>query len=385
MTLSGDGTITGLVAGGLPNATVTADDLAAGAALNNAPDSVGFRNRIINGGMVIDQRNAGASVSVDNTNAYTVDRWQAIDATTGVFTVQQDTSAPEGFNYSAKVTVTTADASLTTTEQAYFRQVIEGYNIADLGWGTANAKTVTLSFWVRSSLTGTFGGTINNNAFNRAYPFTYAISSTDTWEYKTVTISGDTSGTWETTTSRGIIVIFSLGGGPDRLATAGAWASSNYSGATGQVNPIGTLNATWYITGVQLEAGSVATPFERRPYGTELALCQRYYYRITPGDQLLFSLSFGRDANRVFGFVNFPTSMRVAPSSLEQTGTASDYRQVNQVSGTESVCSSVPTFGSANNTYSQVIFNFSGSITTGFGGLIASNSANAFLGWSAEL
>jgi len=235
--------------------------------------------------MRIDQRNAGASVSVTNTNPYTIDRWQAIgQSSDGVYSVQQDSSAPVGFNYSAKITITTADASIGATQQYLFRQLIEGYNVADLNWGTANAKTVTLSFWVRSSVTGTFGASIRNAAVNRAYPFTYSISDADTWEQKTVTITGDTTGTWEKTTSTGLEVVFSLGSGADRLDTAGAWVAANRTGVTGQTNLIATNGATWYITGVQLEAGSVATSFERRHYGQELALCQRYFEKVGFGD-----------------------------------------------------------------------------------------------------
>jgi hypothetical protein len=234
-----------------------------------------FRNRIINGDMRIDQRNAGAAVTTGGS--YPVDRFAIVNVTDGAFSAQQDSSAPTGFVNSIKVTTTTADATLTAAQNLNFAQLIEGTNVADLAWGSANARTVTLSFWVRSSLTGTFGGSLRNNGGARSYPFTYSISVADTWEYKSVTIPGDTSGTWLTTTGIGLNVTFGLGAGPDRSGTAGAWAGANYVSATGAVSVIGTLNATWYVTGVQLETGSVATPFERRPFGTELMLCQRYY------------------------------------------------------------------------------------------------------------
>ncbi len=237
----------------------------------------GFRNRLINGNMVIDQRNAGASVTLNDTSLYTLDRWYATEDTDGGMTLQQVSTAPAGFTNSIKITTTTADASLAAGQFCRLVQAVEGYNMADLGWGTASAQSVTLSFWVRSSLTGTFGGAFRNNAGNRSYPFTYSISAADTWEYKTITVAGDTSGTWLTTNGVGVQVQFGLGVGSTYSGTAGAWASSYLLSATGAVSVIGTLNATWYITGVQLEAGSVATPFERRPYGTELALCQRYY------------------------------------------------------------------------------------------------------------
>jgi len=240
-----------------------------------AATGFGFKNRIINGDMRIDQRNAGASVTFDGS--FPVDRMRMGINADGAFSAQQDSSAPVGFTNSVKVTTTTADGTLTGTQNLQFSQRIEGTNVADLGWGTASAAPVTLSFWVRSSLTGTFGGSLRNSDGTRSYPYTYTISVADTWEYKTVTIAGDTSGTWLTTTGIGLIVFFGLGVGPDRSGTAGVWAGTNYFSATGAVSVIGTLNATWYITGVQLEKGSTATSFDYRPYGTELALCQRYY------------------------------------------------------------------------------------------------------------
>jgi len=238
-------------------------------------NSLGVRNLIINGDMRIDQRNAGSAVTANGN--FPVDRFQIFNSTDGAFSAQQDSSAPTGFVNSLKFTTTTADGTLTTTQATQFQQRIEGFNFANLGWGTASAKTVTISFWVRSSLTGTFGGSLRNNAQDRSYPFTYVISVADTWEYKTVTVAGDTSGTWLTNNSVGCRLTFGLGGGPDVSGTASAWAGANYSNTTGAVSVIGTLNATWYITGVQLEVGDTATPFEHRPYDMELARCMRYF------------------------------------------------------------------------------------------------------------
>jgi hypothetical protein len=240
--------------------------------------SPGFRNRIINGGMTIDQRNAGAAITA---SGFVVDRFASAFVNDGAFSAQQDSSAPAGFTNSVKCTTTTADASLSASQYWLFRQRIEGYNVADLDFGTANAKTVTLSFWVRSSLTGTFGGSIMNSAANRAYPFTYTISVADTWEQKSVTIAGDTSGTWLKTNGLGMVVVWSLGIGSNYQSTANAWAAGEYYGTSSSTSVIGTLNATWYVTGVQLEVGSTATSFDYRPYGTEFNLCARYYYRST--------------------------------------------------------------------------------------------------------
>jgi len=241
----------------------------------------GFKNRIINGGMVIDQRNAGASVTV-SSNQYTLDRFRSLASGGGAYSVVQSSTAPTGFSTSMLMTVTTTDTPLAATDYYVLRQSIEGYNIADLQWGTASAATVTLSFWVRSSVTGTFGGSLNNDSA-RAYPFTYTINAANTFEQKTITIAGDTSGTWNKTNGLGINVEISLGAGSSLLATAGAWTTPSTSpptSATGSTNLMATNGATFYITGVQLEKGSTATSFDYRPYGTELALCQRYYEQV---------------------------------------------------------------------------------------------------------
>jgi len=245
---------------------------------NAVTPSVNMKNRIINGAMVIDQRNAGASVS---GNAYPVDRFQVIVSQSSKLTAQQNAGSvtpPAGFtNY---VGITSSSAySVISSDYFAIRQFIEGFNIADLGWGSANAKTVTLSFWVRSSLTGTFGGALQNSAQTRAYPYSYTISAANTWEYKTITIAGDTTGTWLTNNGQGIGLYFSLGTGSVSLGTAGAWAASSALAPTGETSVVGTNGATFYITGVQLEVGSTATSFDYRPYGTELTLCQRYFQK----------------------------------------------------------------------------------------------------------
>ena len=238
-----------------------------------------FRNRIINGAMVIDQRNAGASVSNINGIVYSVDRWLTQGSVASKFTAQQNAGSvtpPVGF---ANYLGITSSSAYSVSSGDYFSigQKIEGYNIADLGWGTANAKTITVSFWVYSSLTGTFGAVIQNNTVNRTYPFTYSIPVANTWTQISVPVAGDTAGTWATTNSSGIFLQFGLGVGSTYSGTAGSWSSNNYVSATGATSVVGTNGATFYITGVQLEVGSSATGYEYRPYGTELALCQRYY------------------------------------------------------------------------------------------------------------
>ena len=241
----------------------------------------GFKNRIINGAMVIDQRNAGASVTPAN-NQYLVDRWQAAANVASKFSVQQSTTTATGFVNSMLATSLSA-YTIGASELCALRQSIEGLNVADLGWGTANAQTVTVSFWVRSSLTGTFGGSIMNSAADRSYPFTYTISTANTFEYKTVTIAGDTSGTWLKTNGIGLSILFGLGVGSTFSGTAGAWAGASYYGATGATSVVGTSGATFYVTGVQLEKGSTATSFDYRSYSTELGMCQRYYEKLPTG------------------------------------------------------------------------------------------------------
>jgi hypothetical protein len=272
-----------------------------------APISSVMRNRIINGQMVIDQRNAGASVTMSNSVIYLVDRWWSFEDTDGSMTAQQSSVAPAGFTNSLLCTTTSADTSLGATQRVVIAQNIEGFNTADLGWGTADAKTVTLSFWVRSSLTGTFGGVVKNQATNRSYPFTYTINAANTWEFETITIAGDTTGTWLTNNSTGIQLNFGLGVGSTYSGTAGAWAGSDFNSATGATSVVGTNGATFYITGVQLEKGTQATSFEYRQYGTELALCQRYYGTAS------VNISNGA-ADTWYGYWAFKSSMRTAPT-----------------------------------------------------------------------
>ena len=242
-----------------------------------------FKNRIINGDMRIDQRNAGAS-STPALATYLVDRFQTEISVVSKFTYGQNLNSvtpPVGFsNY---LGCQTASAySVGATDYFLLEQKIEGFNTADLGWGTANAKTVTLSFWAYSSLTGTFGGNLQNNAANRFYPFSYSIPTANTWTQISITIAGDTTGTWVgATNGLGLMVRWSQGTGSTYLGTAGSWGSTVYLGVTGQQQQVGTASATFYITGVQLEVGSSATGFEYVNYTTQLVMCQRYYESLT--------------------------------------------------------------------------------------------------------
>jgi hypothetical protein len=243
------------------------------------PNSSFLRNRIINGDMRIDQRNAGASVTPAAGATYLVDRFALIAAQSSKLSAQQDAGAitpPTGFTNYLGFTSLSAYSTLSAD---YFtaQHTVEGFNISDFAWGTAAATSVTLSFFVRSSLTGTFGGSVYNSAANRSYPFTYAISASNTWEYKQIAIPGDTAGTWLPNSGAGIRINWGLGVGTTDSGPAGSWAGALYRSATGATSVVGTNGATFYITGVQLEVGTAATPFERRQFGQELALCQRYY------------------------------------------------------------------------------------------------------------
>jgi hypothetical protein len=247
-----------------------------------AGNATNFKNRIINGNYLIDQYNGGASIT-PTSGQYVIDRWFWQQSVTGKFTFQQNAGSvtpPAGYTNYAGYTVATA---YTVTSSDYFihQQKIEGLNVSDLAWGTANAQTITLSFWVRSSLTGTFGGALLNSAANRDYVFSYTINSANTWEQKSITITGDTTGTWLTTNGIGIWLRLSLGAGSAYIGAPGSWQTTAYLAPTGQVNVAGTSGATFYITGVQLEVGSSATGFDYRDITTETALCKRYARKLT--------------------------------------------------------------------------------------------------------
>jgi len=295
-----------------------------------AGDATMMKNRIINGAMVIDQRNSGASITANNA-AYPVDRFRMDCTQSSKGNCQQTPSATEtgyatrvaaGFTNYFAFTSTSA-YSVSSSDEFTITQNIEGYNIADLAWGTANAKTVTLSFLAYSSLTGTFGGSLQNSSNTRSYPFSYTISSANTWTTVSVTISGETSGTWLSTNGIGMRIFFSLGCGSTYSGTAGSWASSDIRSVTGATSVVGTNGATFYITGVQLEVGSSATGYEYRQYQQELALCQRYYYLGSPASSSLGI--FGRNYATATGYTyplnyNFPVTMRAIPT-ITVTGT----------------------------------------------------------------
>ncbi len=350
-----------------------------------SPNSAVFRNRIINGAMVIDQRNAGASVTPTN-GQYLVDRWYAGLTQASKYTVQQDAGAvtpPTGFTDYLGVTSSSA-YSILASDAFFIAQAIEGFNVADLGWGTANARTVTLSFWVRSSLTGTFGGALRNSANNRSYPFSYTISSSNTWEQKSITVAGDTSGTWLTNNGVGISLFFGLGVGSNFSGTAGAWNGNLNTSATGATSVVGTNGATFYITGVQLEVGSTATSFDYRPYGTEFQLCQRYFYKniCTTGGSAntpLVPMGWSYNTTNIYIPVIFPVPMRGTP-----TFSRNGCRTYNPTLGSINITAA--SIADASNISTNVDFAVSSGLTANYGYWVSPITVSTdFIAFSAEL
>ena len=308
--ITGVGTVTfdagGVTFSGSPNlgnAAITS--------INSGPIS-GTRNKILNGEMRLDQRNAGGSVTPTDSQ-YTLDRYQCWLSQSSKLSVQRSSTVPVGFTNSILITSLSA-LSVGSNDEHGITQKIEGYNISDLNWGATDAKPITLSFWVRSSLSGSFGGMIGNGSLSRIYPFSYTINSPNNWEYKTITIPGETTGTWTKDETWGMAVHFQFGVGSNRTGSAGSWISGNTNirGVNGQTNLLATNGATWNMTGLQLELGSVSTPFERRSYGLELSLCQRYF------EQIDF-------AQRYAGYSGYLTAFSLLNFPFKQTKRTTSY------------------------------------------------------------
>ena len=356
--------------------------------LSQVPNaSLAFKNRIINGDMRIDQRNNGASVANPNGGLYTLDRWSIYGTQTSRFNCQQNAGSvtpPTGFiNY---LGVTSSSAySVTSTDIFSVRHIVEGLNCADLAWGTSSASAVTLSFWVRSSITGTFGGAFTNSSQNRSYPFTYTISAANTWEQKSIVIPGDTTGTWLTTNGKGIDIFFSLGTGSTYSGTAGSWSGNTFYSATGATSVVGTNGATFYITGVQLEKGSTATSFDYRPYGTELALCRRYYARFgqntngTAGDSAALTMAQW-SGNSAYAAQWYQVSMRAAPSFSYSAN--SDFTLLSN--GATRTPSSIVQQG-ASSDRCEIRVDVSVSVTGGDSSWLRISGTNGFMAWDSEL
>ncbi len=343
----------------------------------NPTGSMGFRNRIINGDMRIDQRNSGGAVT-PTAGTYTVDRWEFYITQASKVTFQQNAGSvtpPAGFtNYLGFTVGAAANVTVGAADLFLVDQYIEGYNVTDLGWGAAGAKAVTLTFWVRSSLTGTFGGALTNSGNTRSYPFTYTISAANTWEQKVLNIAGDTSGTWNTTNGTGLGVRLSIGTGSTYLGAAGSWAGAGYFGATGQTQLVQTNSATFYVTGVQLQAGTFtsAPEFERLDYGRQLIQCQRYFERLDNGNGVI------RNSTVAFGQYSYKVEKRATPV-ITITGTANVY--VNNNGDALVTAFSVD---KSNTTGFRALFTSSG-MTAGYGAYFDLQNGSQSILSSAEL
>jgi hypothetical protein len=368
---------------GLPTTALTGAITEANGGTGTTTGYYGFKNRLINGAMVIDQRNAGASVSA-SAGGYTLDRWLIEISQVNKFTYQQNAGSvtpPAGFSNYLGIT-SSSSYSISAGDYFLLEQRIEGFNTADLDFGKSTAKTITLSFWVRSSLTGTFGGVLQNSAGNRSYPFTYTISSANTWTQISITVAGDTSGTWiGATNGVGLVVYFGLGVGSTYSGAAGSWAGATYFSATGATSVVGTNGATFYITGVQLEKGSTATSFDYRPYGTELQLCQRYYWQAINGNNQELTVGWYYSTTQISLVMNMPVPMRTGPTLSQVTGTG--YFTIFS-SNTSDAFNSL-TIENAGTTMVSLLNSTQVSGTAGTAGLVRATNASSYLGFTAEL
>jgi len=390
ITINGSGTVTGLAVGGLPDGTVDAGTLATDSVTAvKIPDTVesslksGRKNLIINGGMTVAQR--GTSITVSNSNwLYLMDRFQFDEngSTSAILDVTQSTDAPEGFGYSLKMTATTADAALASADGLRLQHRIEAKDLQSLAHGTSTAKPVTLSFWVKSKTTGTNGIWVYKNDSSRQTSFSYTINAADTWEYKTITIPADTSSTINNDNGEGLRVSWYLAAGTDFNSgtLASSWESTTSANrAVGQVNNFAATSDYWAITGVQLELGSVATDFEHRSYGEELALCQRYYQKHISGD--LYT-GFGyTHKDRIYGY-RYIKPMRIPPTlSYSALGHFSIRNVNNTVIGTPTAI----THSRPGSQFTNLQFTHASIVSTSAYHIVANGTSNAWIAFDAEL
>ena len=312
------------------------------AALIGSQSALSNKNMLINGSQIVAQR-ATSATGKTASGYYTCDRWQQLISSAGTWTFTQDTSVPsgEGFAYSYKWDCTTADGSLASGDYLIHRQNIEGQNLQQLSYGVSGAKSVTLSFWVKSNKTGTYVCELRKGDDSKHIGRTYVISSANTWEYKTVTFSGDTAAALVNTNATGIKVHFWLAAGSSYTSGTlpASWASNTAANqAVGQtVNLADSTSNEWLITGVQLEVGEQATPFEHaRSYGEELAACQRYYFS-GDGPQMW---NFTGGSMAVAIPFDFPVNMRSAPTVTDTNSSARGSIGVNGFSAYKNSISS---------------------------------------------
>lgn len=346
------------------------------------------RNLIYNGAMQVAQR--GTSIANITANGYhTTDRWITWLTSLGTWTQSVENDAPtgSGFSKSLKMLCTTADAAPSASDQLSIRQLLEGQDLQRIAKGTASAQQLTLSFWVKSNVTGTYIVEAYDTDNGRQISASYTISASATWEKKTITLPADTTGAFDNDNAASLVLLWWLSAGSN--FTSGTlnttWdTGTNANRVVGQTNLAANTNNYWQITGVQLETGPVATEFEFEPYGVTLAKCQRYYYKMYPNAaDRTFGLAFNRNTTLAQAFIAFPNTMRIAPTALETTGTASDYQVVYLTTG--ATCNAVPFFDGGSSHGSDLYFQVSSGLTAGQASKIASKSTNSYLAWSAEL
>jgi hypothetical protein len=341
----------------------------------------GRRNILYNGAFEIAQRGTSFT-NVDNSD-YTLDRWKIIEGSTAVFTATQSTDAPNGFAHSLKLDVTTADSSVAASDYCILNQPLEGYDIISFAAGTTDAKYHSLSFWVKSNVTGTYIAALRYEPSGYESGQAYTIDHADTWEYKTVVFPPQTLTTPTYDNSGRMSLFFWLLAGSNYSGGSSletGWSTTNNTRAVGQTNLVASTDNEFYITGVQLELGKVATPFEHRSYGEELALCQRYYWRVAEGSGARIA---GGGYYSTTGFqapVVFPVTMRAGPTLEIATGTnyfvintnSNDY--VNDLTIDAVTAKSCSVYNSDE-----------ASGTAGYFGMLSTSNASAFLAFAAEL
>jgi hypothetical protein len=374
-----------IVDGGGSGAPTAPNGLTVGTTAIPTSGALSNRNLIINGGMVISQRYGAASQS-PAPSGYGIDRWATYKSGAGTFSIQQSTDGPSGFSNSALITVT-SNSTPSGGDYYIFQHPIEGYNMSQLDWGASGAKDVTLSFWVKSSVTGTFGGSLRSSTGNYSYVFDYTVNSSSTWEYKSVNISGATVDTWNSTNGSGINLLFSLGQGTTyATSTVGSWTAGNFHSSTTETDFIANASATFQITGVQLEVGKVATPFEHRSYGEELALCQRYYWKLGDRNGTNIPIGIGSyttgssGGNRIDVVITLPTTMRTTPSAIVAYGT----NYYDFYSTSDDFFSDID-IGDATNTFVNLRRGGDVSGTQGVAGYVLMTTDGASIAFDAEL
>ena len=347
----------------------------------------GRRNIAINGAMQVAQR--GNQNTSNGTNTFGVDRFNVYLRGGAAATVSKDTDVPagQGFSSSCKIDITTGDALGVANDLALFRQTFEGQDLQQLKKGTSNAEKVTVSFWIKSTITGTYILELNDNDNTRGISKSYTVSSSNTWEHKTITFEGDTTGAFGNDNNLSLYLMWALGAGSDfqgvTLATSWASISDGDARYEGQVNAVNSDSNNIYFTGIQMEVGSVATPFEHRSFGEELALCQRYYQKITTAAASMgLSSASSYNTAQVNGVIQIVPPMRATPS-IDIVTVTDGYRYVAAASNTNFDVLSLEA-GSNNSQVLWVKGGLSG-LTAGQAGWLQTTSTSSYMAFKSEL